>query len=278
MGSIVSTLAFPNPPRDLSAHALRERTNQLIFLQTQSNDRIPVIHIKRRNANAKFTVIYSHGNAEDVGLSLPYLDLLSEMCNCSVLAYEYPGYSLSEGSDPSEQGTYEAINAAYHYLSDVLDIDGSNIVLFGRSIGTGPTVDLAARTRRLGGVILQSPLESGIRCAVGQVPSCALYPIDIFRSYQKIDSIQCPVLIMHGTDDEVVPCHNGRALYAALESRPNHNDLHYDPVWLEGRGHNDMPHMECLSHCRRFMAFLKGRSEVAATSISTPTASNSTSR
>mmetsp|Transcript_25557 Transcript_25557/g.55875 ORF Transcript_25557/g.55875 Transcript_25557/m.55875 type:complete len:275 (-) Transcript_25557:177-1001(-) len=262
MGAIVSAIAFPNPPRDISAHALRSRQNQLVFLNTQGGDRIPVIHIKR--PNAKFTVIYSHGNAEDVGLSLPYLDLLSERCNCSVLAYEYPGYSLSEGSEPSEEGTYQAINAAYHYVSDVLDVDAGNIVLFGRSLGTGPSVDLGARTPGVAGIILQSPLESGIRCAIGRFSSCTLYPLDIFRSYQKIDSIKCPVLIMHGVEDEVVPCDNGKALYEALETRPNHKDLHYDPVWIEGRGHNDMPEMECLDHCRRFMAFLKGKSEVAA--------------
>ena len=71
MGAVVSAIAFPNPPRDLSAHALQspERSNQLKFLTTAGGDRIPAIHIRR--PSAKFTVIYSHGNAEDVGLSLP---------------------------------------------------------------------------------------------------------------------------------------------------------------------------------------------------------------
>lgn len=267
MGAVVSAIAFPHPPRDLSAHSLQsaERSSQLKFFTTEGGDRIPAIHIKR--PSAKFTVIYSHGNAEDVGLSLPYLDLIAEICDVSVLAYEYPGYSVSEGGDPSELGTYQAINAAFHYISDVQDVGAENVILFGRSLGTGPSVDLAARTPRLAGLILQSPLESGIRCAIGTISSCTLYPLDIFRSYQKIDSVKCPVLIMHGTEDEVVPCDNGRALYAALENRPNHQDLHYDPIWIPGRGHNDLPEMECLDHCRRFLAFLKGRQEARAASL-----------
>ena len=274
MGAVVSAIAFPNPPRDLSAHALQspERSNQLKFLTTAGGDRIPAIHIRR--PSAKFTVIYSHGNAEDVGLSLPYLDLMSELIDCNVLAYEYPGYSLSEGGEPSEQGTYEAINAAFHYINDVQDVGAENVILFGRSLGTGPSVDLAARTPGLAGVILQSPLESGIRCAIGTITSCTLYPLDIFRSYQKIDSINCPVLIMHGTEDEVVPCDNDRALFAALQTRPNHQDLHYDPIWIPGRGHNDMPEMECLDHCRRFLAFLKGRQEARAASLGVPKSTN----
>ena len=267
MGAVVSAIAFPHPPRDLSAHSLQsaERSSQLKFFTTEGGDRIPAIHIKR--PSAKFTVIYSHGNAEDVGLSLPYLDLIAEICDVSVLAYEYPGYSVSEGGNPSELGTYQAINAAFHYISDVQDVGAENVILFGRSLGTGPSVDLAARTPRLAGLILQSPLESGIRCAIGTISSCTLYPLDIFRSYQKIDSVKCPVLIMHGTEDEVVPCDNGRALYAALETRPNHQDLHYDPIWIPGRGHNDLPEMECLDHCRRFLAFLKGRQEARAASL-----------
>ena len=133
--------------------------------------RIPAVHI--RSDERRFTLIYSHGNAEDVGLSLPYLDRLSRCCNCNVLAYEYCGYSIAEG-EPSEKNCYECIDAAYRYLTSAsrnqtnesVVVDPSRVVLFGRSLGTGPTVDLAARLlskndgndRSLAGVILQSPL------------------------------------------------------------------------------------------------------------------------
>ena len=81
-----------------------------------------------------------------MGLSLPYLDYLCQYCDCNVLAYEYCGYSVAEG-EPSEQNCYECIQAAYDYLTGMKSstsqavakdaVDPAQIVLFGRSLGTG---------------------------------------------------------------------------------------------------------------------------------------------
>ena len=138
-------------------------------------------------------------------------------------------------------------------------IDPSLIVLFGRSLGTGPTVDLCSRSPNIAGCILQSPLESGIRCFIGVCTSYTLYPMDIFRNYSKIENILCPVFIMHGTDDLVVPCNNGRSLYAQLQERSCHSSLEYPPLWIQNRGHNDIPEDIILNHSRKFLNFLKTR-------------------
>ena len=254
MGNVVNALAFPVPPKDLSLHALRSRESELFFLKAAVG-RIPAIFLRR--PNAVFTIIYSHGNAEDVGLSLQYLDLLSVSCECNVFAYEYPGYSIAEGV-PSESGVYQSINAAHEFLLRE-GILPEAIVIFGRSLGTGPSIDICSRYPRIAGCILQSPLESGIRCVMGTVPSYLLYGLDVFRSYEKIGRIKCPVLIMHGELDEIVPCRNGRALYAALQERATHEEVAYEPVWLPAAGHNNMPINECLEHCRRFLDYLYKR-------------------
>ena len=268
MGAIVSTLAFPYPPKRRSAKALRARGNQLIFLETtKSKHRIPAIHIQRRSAT--FTILYSHGNAEDVGICLRYLDAMSNICKANVLAYEYPGYSVAQGK-PSEENCYQAIQAAYQYLTTQAGVPPSKIVVFGRSLGTGPSVDLCSRLVEssqgecVAGCILQSPLESAIRCAIGCVTACTLYPIDIFQNYLKVDRIRCPVFILHGADDKVVPCANGRNLYQQLQERSCHSQVAYEPIWLPGRGHNDMPQVECLQHCREFILFLKERQQHAS--------------
>ncbi|KAL3937483.1 MAG: hypothetical protein SGBAC_007420 [Bacillariaceae sp.] len=255
MGAVVSTIAFPHPPKDYSEDELRARPD-LKFIVTKSGIKIPAVHIQK--SGAKFTIIYSHGNAEDVGISLYYLDVVSHILQASVIAYEYPGYSISEG-EPSEENCYEAINAAYKYATETAKLQPSEIVLFGRSLGTGPTVDLCSRSPDIGGCILQSPLESGIRCFIGVCSSYSLYPLDIFRNYSKIEDIKCPVFIMHGTDDKVVPCHNGKALYGQLQERSFHESVDYPPVWIEGRGHNDMPQDLCLDHSRKFLLFLERR-------------------
>jgi len=255
MGAIISAIAFPYPPKHYSEDALRSRQD-LKFLKTKTGIQIPCVHITK--CGAKFTIIYSHGNAEDVGLSLNYLDVISDTLDASVIAYEYPGYSIS-GGRPSEKNCYEAIDAAYKYATETARIDPSQIILYGRSLGTGPTVDLCSRSPNVSGCILQSPLESGIRCFIGVCSSYTLYPLDIFRNYSKIELIQCPVFIMHGMDDGVVPCNNGRALYAQLQERPIHSSVQYPPLWIPNRGHNDIPEEIVLNSSRKFLKFLETR-------------------
>jgi pimeloyl-ACP methyl ester carboxylesterase len=258
MGAVVSTLAFPAPPAKYSKDLLLARRNELLFLKTRREMKIPAVHI--RQAGAKFTIMYSHGNAEDVGLSLFYLDKMADVCHANLFAYEYPGYSISEGGEPSEQNCYDAIDAAYEYLTTAKGIDPSKIVLFGRSLGTGPTVYLSSIQSDVAGCILQSPLESAIRCVLGNVAAYSLYPFDIFRSYQKVHAIKCPVFIMHGEIDKVVPCSNGRALYATLVQRTCH--VPYEPLWISWAGHNDMPEDECLKACGKFLTFLAQKPKI----------------
>ena len=240
----------------------------------------------------RFTLIYSHGNAEDVGLSLPYLDYLSHFCDCHVLAYEYCGYSIAEG-DASEQNCYECIQAAYDYLVRDCSIPPSQVILFGRSLGTGPTIDLAAklcdgtegdagtRDDRIAACILQSPLESAGRCVLGTMASYMLYPLDIFRSYEKITKLApIPVLIMHGTEDRVVPIGNGKALYKALSRTRKERygtkrdmvvtnetiaSLRFLPLWIPDVGHNDMPEFECMQAVCKFLDFVRARQKGTAT-------------
>jgi hypothetical protein len=90
MGGVISALAFPAPDPDFSKAALlqRHRRDELIYLSTRSGYKIPAIHLRRNQKNVNndnLTVIYSHGNAEDVGLSLSYLDYLSQVCCCNLV-------------------------------------------------------------------------------------------------------------------------------------------------------------------------------------------------
>ena len=92
-------------------------------------------------------------------------------------SYEYVGYGPSRFKDcvPSERGCYRAINAAWAYLI-AHGVDPTTIVIYGRSIGTGPSVDLASRVEAKG-LLLQSPIDSAIRCALGYGSSLALRPV-----------------------------------------------------------------------------------------------------
>ena len=128
----------------------------------------------------------------------------------------------------------ECIDAAYAYLTRDCGIDPKQIIAYGRSIGSGPTVDLCAR-HHVGGMILQSPIASAGLVVMPSFAARALSTFDLFRNYEKISSVTCRSLLMHGRDDQMVPfAHSHDVLYPLLV------DPHA-PVWLEGCGHHDSP-------------------------------------
>jgi pimeloyl-ACP methyl ester carboxylesterase len=247
MGQVVQHVAFPVPERSRSAKLLQSRP-ELLWLTTEEEDVIPAIHI-RRSIGADRTILYSHGNAEDLGLILPLLDRMAEACVADIFAYEYPGYGVSDG-EPSEEGCYAAIEAAYIYLTDEMGVDPSRIICMGRSIGSGPTVDIVSRRREIRGMVLMSPIESGM-AIFGHMSAQLGYNIDIFRNYEKITEVACPVLVMHGRDDQIVPIENGKAIYKGCKNAVN-------PLWIPNVGHNNMPEQACHARVREFLDQLDG--------------------
>jgi fermentation-respiration switch protein FrsA (DUF1100 family) len=201
----------------------------IVRLETRSGERIAAIHVP--NPEARYTLLYSHGNAEDLGFMRPFLPALRDL-GFAVLIYDYRGYGLSEGR-PSERASYEDIDAAYEYLTGRLGVPPDRIIAFGRSVGAGPTLDLAVR-QPVAGLVLESPFVTAFRV----LTRWPLLPFDKFRNLDKIRQVRRPVLIMHGEADEVVPAWHGRQLFQAAPGpkqalwvpRASHNDF----AWVAG--------------------------------------------
>ncbi|NJM57006.1 MAG: alpha/beta hydrolase [Synechococcales cyanobacterium RU_4_20] len=178
------------------------------------------------NPTAKLTLLYSHGNAEDLGHIRPKLELIRDS-GYNVVAYDYEGYGLSDGK-PTERNTYRAIEAVYHDLVHGQQIPPEQIVLYGRSVGGGPSLYLASR-KPVGGLIVESSFVSIFR-VLTRVP---IVPFDKFPSLSRIRRVQAPVLILHGTADQTIPLWHGEALYAAAPGSKQ-------ALWVAGAGHNDI--------------------------------------
>ncbi|CAD7957846.1 unnamed protein product [Amoebophrya sp. A120] len=276
MGNVVNQLAFPAPDPRYSQPFLEERGDQVVYFKTSKNYRILAVYLnneersRRAHDGEHFVILYSHGNAEDVGLAIPYLEELTKITECSVFAYEYEGYSLSDG-EPTEQGCYRSVNAAYKYLTEKLQFQPSSIFVFGRSIGSGPSTDLASRLPSCAGLVLQSPIESGARAVFGSVVATVGSGLDIFKNIEKIERVRAPVCIMHGEADEVVPITNGRNLYKRVrECQQNQaaSVVKFPPLWIPNHGHNDMPEHVCLHHVSKFIkTVLHARREQAGSSV-----------
>ncbi len=179
-----------------------------------------------QNPQAKYTLLMSHGNGEDLG------DLESEMerfrdLGLNVLAYDYRGYGKSEGS-ASVSNVYGDVERAYQYLTEELRVPPDRILLYGRSVGGGPSTYLAAR-KPVAGMILESTFISTFRVVV----PVQILPFEKFPNQSHLRQTRVPVLIIHGTDDRVIPYWHGRSLYeSAVGPRAF--------LSVPGAGHNDV--------------------------------------
>jgi fermentation-respiration switch protein FrsA (DUF1100 family) len=175
-------------------------------------------------------VLFFHGNAGNISHRLDSLRIFNAL-NLDTLIFDYRGYGRSEGK-VSEQGTYRDGEAAWRYLREKRGIAAAEIVLFGRSLGAAIAAYVASR-HTPGALILESGFVS--------VPdmAAALYPWMPARRLARIKyptgeylkAVSCPVLIVHGRDDEIIPFDQGRKLFERarepkhfLELRGGHND------------------------------------------------------
>ncbi|THG04076.1 hypothetical protein TEA_018026 [Camellia sinensis var. sinensis] len=87
-----------------------------------------------------------------------------------------------------------SFEAVYKCLEESYGAKQENIILYGQSVGSGPTLDLAARLPHLRAVVLHSPILSGLRV---MYPVKRTYWFDIYKNIDKIPYVNCPVLIIH---------------------------------------------------------------------------------
>ncbi len=176
------------------------------------------------------TVLFCHGNGGNIMHRLDSINILHNMgLNCFI--FDYRGYGDSEGK-PSEEGTYLDAMAAYEWLTKVRNIPANRIIILGRSLGASVAAQLAGKVKAMALII-----ESGFTSYVDMGRKFYPYmPVRWFASfsYRTVDYIRqvnCPTLIIHSRNDEIVPFEFGLELYEAanepkrfVELFGSHND------------------------------------------------------
>jgi fermentation-respiration switch protein FrsA (DUF1100 family) len=193
------------------------------------------LHVKAKK-NAP-TIAHFHGNAEQLADQEQLAQWFGES-GIGFFAVEYPGYGLAKAGTPNERNIYRTAEAALKYLNHDLKVPAHRTVLQGQSLGTGVAVEMA---RRGFGVRLSliSPYTSMADMAATVAP---LYPVkwlvlDRYDNALKAPALELPVLIIHGSDDEVVPFRMGKRLAKTFPKAElqivkgaHHNDL----FWVGG--------------------------------------------
>jgi fermentation-respiration switch protein FrsA (DUF1100 family) len=177
------------------------------------------------------TLVISHGNAGNI--SHRYLlmrSLLHRKFN--VLMYDYRGYGRSDGT-PNENGIYKDGLAFFDYASTLSEVKPGTVFLWGTSLGGAVATDVATK-RPAAGLILESTFTSGKDVAHLLYPFLPVGPFmhSKFNTIDKIRSLHLPLLVVHGSLDEILPFGLGRRLFSAA----NEPKEFYE---ISGARHND---------------------------------------
>jgi fermentation-respiration switch protein FrsA (DUF1100 family) len=181
-------------------------------------------------AATKKVLIAFHGNGVVIEHGFgPYRSLFEYVplhnLGVNLLVVEYRGYGSSSAVPPSEQRMNEDAQAAFAYLTTRRRVPGRDVVILGRSIGTGPATVLAAQHPEAGGLILMSPFTS-LSDAGRAIWFLRPLPLSLlvrnpFDNLSKINTVHIPVFITVGADDELTPPEKAQALFSRA-NQPKH--------------------------------------------------------
>ncbi len=179
------------------------------------------------------TVLHCHGNGGDLTDVAWVAEELSRR-GFDSLVFDYRGYGRSDGRITGEQGLYADADAAYDHLVNERGVKAERLVIYGQSLGTTAAIDVASR-RQCVALIVESGLSSASDMGAVAFPWLPRFMHFLaknrFESARKIADAKCPVLIAHGTADQIIPVDQGRKLHEAAR----------DPkrlIIIEGGDHN----------------------------------------
>eukprot|EP00826_Nyctotherus_ovalis_P066339 TRINITY_DN9797_c0_g1_i5.p1 TRINITY_DN9797_c0_g1~~TRINITY_DN9797_c0_g1_i5.p1 ORF type:complete len:280 (-),score=55.89 TRINITY_DN9797_c0_g1_i5:150-914(-) len=199
----LNSFVFPAPTPSYDATAV---AGHLFHI-----DNIPCVFCPSPSKSGSKVLMYFHGNAEDVGICYSFVDQMSCRLNVHTVMPEYPGYGIYTGS-PSAKAISEDAVKVYDFIRLKLGVSEDDIIVFGRSLGSGPATYLTSQ-RNPSMLILMSGFTS-IKAVVKNV-ACAISCLvkERFRNVDLIGDIKCPKMFLHGLQDDLVPASCSQAMY-----------------------------------------------------------------
>jgi len=222
--------------------------------------RFPCLMLFPRQRPVHYVLIYFHGNGCDLGGIHQLLRVIMIRLQIGIIAVEYQGYGLSEGTVPCESSVKNCGKLALEFVANDLKVPLDRVVIFGTSIGTGVASWLARKVqeekRELGALILQSPFTS-IKSLIKQVSIFkspvanffaqvgSTFVADRFTNLEALRGVPYPLLVLHGADDELIPASQGKEIFDASTAelkqlfifpKVRHNDFDWNTVISKMRG------------------------------------------
>lgn len=200
------------------------------FLVTPDGINLQILHFRQEKGSGK-VVIYFHGNAGNLYGRIDEGERIFAMGHDVVIS-GYRGYGRSAG-EPTEEGVYIDGGTVCGYVSSTLGYPLNKIFIYGRSIGTTIAVEVSM-DKEYGGVILVTPLTSASDFIKEKYPDLfSVIGAGHFDSMKKISRLRSPLLVIHGTSDEVIPYSLGVKLFNAYGGEK-------ELVTINGGMHNNL--------------------------------------
>lgn len=179
---------------------------------------IPTIFIPSPvNPKSNNLIIFFHGNAEDAGYSEPMVEYMCHAMDAHAFIAEYPMYGVYRTEPPSEETIYADSLAIYTFATAFMKFEPEDIILIGRSLGSGPATYLASQ-RKVKALVLFSPYKSIRSVAVDHVPVVGWLIQERFNNLSNIKNVASPCFILHGQKDTVIGWNHGVTLYENCKS------------------------------------------------------------
>jgi len=164
------------------------------------------------SAEKERVVLFFHGNTGNISDCIDTLAMFHQL-GLSTFIFDYRGYGRSQGS-PTEQGTYDDAEAAWAYLLRDRGIKSEDVIVIGRSLGAAIASAHVAR-HAPGALVIESTFTSAPELAAEMF---RIFPARLmsrfkYRVRDNIANTHCPILIVHSSNDEVIPFHHGTRLY-----------------------------------------------------------------
>ncbi|PSF37934.1 phospholipase [Aphanothece hegewaldii CCALA 016] len=207
----VPSLKLETTPKDL------ELSYEDVWIGVRNwNGKIERLHGWWIPGSSEDVLLYFHGNGGNISYNLGNAYQLHQL-GFSVLMIDYRGYGKSEGKFPTEAEVYRDAQAAWNYLTLERGIAAQQIYLYGHSLGGAIAIDLAIRQPFCAGVIVDNTFTSMRDMAMYQ-PVYRFFPADLilnqrFDNLSKLKLLRVPLLLLHGTEDRLVPPSMSQVLY-----------------------------------------------------------------
>jgi fermentation-respiration switch protein FrsA (DUF1100 family) len=249
---------FPDRAEDLSPKKLGLPLDQIHAITCETSDGLALNgwHLlaagrsavdragcDRELAAGRPMVVFFSGNGGNRAYRIPEARLLTQ-AGADVFLFDYRGYGDNEG-EPTEQALADDAERVWLYATDERQVAPGRIILYGESLGGAVAIRLAAEKSAAdnapAGLIVHSSFTSLADVAQHHYP---LLPVKLllnerFASIEQIPRVTCPILILHGERDTIVPFNMGMKLFETAPDRSSSGHLKQF-VQLPNSNHNDV--------------------------------------